>query len=387
MQVKLRVPNILLVCLWVVVGGCASTGGLVTSLEDLTTESSKEGWVKVPQYRVLSVPGILPFADAGSLQFYKPKRKPSSAVGLSNGNSYIMQSVIKPECCVACLIKIRDGLLDLRAKAEAFVEAKINLTKIAASPAPDESAKTKIALPPPNGPETVKGALPLSSGAETTKADSYAAAKGKFDKAREALDTTHQNVVKSINLNGILIYRWDSTSERKGSLGLGDIFGTSGSKNESYSGFALVSGLRTATLFVGSDIVKAWKDLNTKSIYSNRFEVTTHVMQAKYILYISEYDLQGVINAKLKASYAQLSNLPEAIKDLDRIEIEAALSKVANLSNMGVIGKSVRTKRDVDWTKPAGISDFSSLDGWQTFFSVETDLTDLLDMLSKKSVQ
>lgn len=208
-------------------------------------------------------------------------------------------------------------------------------------------------------------------------------AKSTYSTARSELDAKHQEVVKSINKNGILIYRWNSSTKRNGSLKLGEILGVSGSKNETYGGFALVSGLRTATLFAGKDLIEAWNELNAESNYSNRFELTTHVMQAKHIIYITEYDLMGMINAKLKASYAQLANLSETIKDLDRIEINAALSKVSNLSNMGVLGKSVRTTRDVDWTKPAGISNLSALDGWQTFYSVESDLTDLIEMLSE----
>lgn len=350
------------VCLGLVVSGCVSTGGLITSLEDLTTESSKEGWSKVPQYRVVSVPGILPFADVGSLQFYKPKRKPSSAIGLSNGNSYIMQSVINSECDEGCLTTIRDNLLLLRAKAESVVEARINLTSVSA-------------LVPPEG---------ANNATIAAYNQSVSTAKTAYSTAKTELDAKHQEVVKSINKNGILIYRWSSSTSNKGSLGLGDILGVSGSKNESYNGFALVSGLRTATMFVGKDLVSAWSNLNTDSNYSNRFELTTHVMQAKHIIYVTEYDLLGMIDAKLKASYDQLANLTETIKTLDKIEINAALSKVSNLSNMGVLGKSVRTTRDVDWSKPAGILNLSDLNGWQTFYSVESDLTDLMELLSEK---
>lgn len=310
---------------------------------------------------MISVPGILPFADAGSLQFYKPKRKPSSAIGLSNGDSYVMQSVIESECDEKCLSTIRDNLLLLRGKAESFVEDRINLTRIVATPPPDGSDAAKI----------------------NSYNQAVSAAKSKYITTRQELDTKHQEVVKSINNNGILIYRWNSNSNRKGLLGLGNIFGISGGKNETYSGFALLSGLRTATLYVGRDLIKAWKELDTKSNYSNRFELTTHVMQARHIIYITEYDLQSMISAKLKASYAQLKNLSETIKSIDQIEINAALSKVANLSNMGIIGKSKRTTREVNWTKPAGIMELNSLDGWQTFYSVVSDLTDLIEMLSE----
>ena len=161
------------------------------------------------------------------------------------------------------------------------------------------------------------------------------------------------------------------------------LFGASGNNEESYSGFALVSGLRVATLYLGKDLVDAWPALNTSTRYSNRFELTTHVMQARHIIYIAEYDLQRSINARLNASYDQLANLPETLKALDQIEIEATLSKISNLSNMGVMGKTRRSTRDVDWTRPAGIKNLANLDGWQTFFAVKSDLTDLIDLLTE----
>jgi len=352
---------IFLICFSEILSGCTSRNGLITSLEDLTTESSKEGLLKVPQYRVVSVPGILPFADAGSLQFYKPTRKPSSAIGLSNGNSYIIQSVIESECHENCLTTIRDNLLLLRAKAEAVVEAKINLTRISFSAPPSETDKAKI----------------------DAYNQSVNEAKTAYSTTKKELNDKYQDVVQSINKNGILIYRWSYNSSKKGSIGLGDILGFSKDKSETFNGFALVSGLRTATLFVGKDLVSDWSALNTDSCYSNRFELTTYVMQARHILYVTEYDLLGMIEAKLKASYDQLANLPETIKNLDRIEINAVLSKVANLSNMGILGRSVRTTRNVDWNKPAGILNLKDLNGWQTFYSVESELTDLMELLTE----
>lgn len=359
MPTKFRTLLTLLTCSYILLGGCSTKGGLITSLEDLTTESSKEGFIKVPQYRVISVPGILPFADAGSLQFYKPRRKPSSAVGLSNGDSYVMESVIKSECDENCLRTIRDNLLLLRGKAESLVEARINLTRILAIALPDGSDADKI----------------------NTFNLSVAGARKEYKDIRDEFNVEYKKVISSINNNGILIYRWNSNSKKKGSFGLGKIFNLSGDKNETYSGFALISGLRFATLYVGHDLISAWETLNTKSKYRNRFELTTFVMQARHILYVAEYDLQSVINAKLKASYAQLNNIPQTVKDLDQIEINATLSKVTNLSNTGIVGKSRRKARDVDWSMPAGIVNLSELDGWQTFFSVESDLTDLMEIV------
>lgn len=364
MQKKYVIFSVVLAWSIFILGGCASTGGLITSLEDLTTETSKEGFIKVPQYREISISGLLPFPEPGSLHFFKPRRKPSSSIGISHSDkSYVIQSVIDSECDLPCLIPIRDKLLLLRGSAERLVEERIKLTKL-------------IATPPPASDATAIG----------TYKTEIAKEQSNYTTKRNELDQNYKETLEAIKANGILIYRWNSNSKRSGSLGLGDILGVSGNKSESYSGFALASGLRTATLYVGKDIIEAWERLDTKSNFSNRFELTTHVMQAQHIIYITEYDLQGMVEAKLKASYAQLADLPETIKSLEQIEINAALSKVANLSNMGIIGKSKITTRDVDWTKPAGITKIQDLDGWQTFYAVESDLTDLIQMMSENKI-
>ncbi len=362
MSIKLVKKITVLVFVNILLVGCSSKAGLITSLEDLTTEAKKEGWSKVPQYRVISVPGILPFANVGSLQFYKPKRKPSSVIGLSNtDNSYVMESIIESECNETCLLTIKNNLLLLKGKAETLVEAKINLTRV-------------VEISPPEG-------------ADATKITSYnqavTNARTQFSTAKNELNISYNTVVQSINKNGILIYRWNSNSGNNGALKLGDIFGVSGNKSETYSGFALISGLRTATLYLGKDIASNGTALNKESNYSNRFELTTYVMQAKHIIYTTEYDLQSMMNAKLEASYAQLKNLPETIKNLDKIEINIALSKVTNLSNMGILGKVKRTAKNVLWDQPAGITTLTDLNGWQTFYSVESDLNDLIDMLKE----
>lgn len=354
MSKKKKLFQVLMLSL--VFAGCSSNGGLITSFEDLTTESRKEGVFKLPQYRVISVPGILPFADAGSLQFYMPRRKPSTSIGLSDSDSssYVLESVIECECDKETFLNIRNKLVLLRAKAEAYVESKIDYTK--------------------------KYSLLHSGKIEESRKEDFkslvANAKTELGEVKSTLDSLYQDVVGSIDKNGILIYRWSYNSSKEGSLNFGNV---TGRKNEKYNGFALLSGLRTATLFVGKDLIDEWEHLNMQSKYANRFELTTYVMQAKYISYVTEYDLLGMIEAKLKAS-----DLSKKMKKLNMIEIEAALSKVANLSNMGFLGNTERKRKLVDWSNPLQNNELDSLKGWQTFYSVASDLTDLMELLSKK---
>jgi hypothetical protein len=332
-----------------VISGCSSTGGQVASFEDLTTESTKEGFSKLPQYRIISIPGMLPFSDVGGVHFYKAKRKPSSAVGINNGNSYAIETTIESTCDQTCLTSVKEKILLVKNKAARLIEEKISLARLLSSD-PKADAAT------------------------------IAAANTKYNTTRTELDSTHQDAMNAIKHNGVMVFRWNTNTKKSGFLGLGAMFGVSGSKDETKSGFGIISGLKTSTLYLGKDIQNTWGNLNGESKYSNRFEVTTYTMQAQYITYISENDLSSSLSANLKASYSQLSNLSDTVKNLDNIEINAALSKVSNLANIGVIGASKRNKVAIDWDNPNLLSSPSRLDGWQTIYAVKSDLKDLLDM-------
>lgn len=342
-----------------ILSGCSTTGGQIASFEDLTTESNKEGWVKIPQYRVISIPSLLPFSDVGGVHFYKAKRKPSSAIGLSNGKSYAIETTIISTCDEECLSSVREKILLVKSSAANLIEEKINLTRLRSS-------------------------QPSASATDAEKTAFQAAltsATEKYNATRTGLDAKHQDAVKSIKNNGVLVFRWNTNTKKSGSVGLGAILGISGEKDETQSGFGLISGLKFSTLYVGDDIIKTWGNINEQSRYHNRYEITTYTMQSQYIMYMSEQDLSSSLKENLKASYSQLSNISETIKDLDNIEMQAALSKVSNLSNMGVIGNSKRSVIDVNWSNPNILSAPSSHNGWQTIYSVKSDLTDLLEMV------
>lgn len=337
---------------------CSSTGGLITSLEDLSTESVKEGFVKIPQYRVASIPGWLPFADVGGLYFYKPSRKPASAIGLSPGASFELVSEIaggaSNDCTETCLAAIRTQLNRLGSLAAELVQERADLSLLQARQA---------------------------AGAEPPVSDvQIDAARDTYRAARRSFDTQYEAVVDAVRSNGVLIYRWATDSSRSGGLGLGSLFGASGQQDETRNGFALVSGIRTKTLFVGHDLIDAWPQLDKGSRFSNRFEITTHVMQARHILYGHVADVSQFAQARLKASYDQLANFPQALKALDEIEVSLALSKVSNLSNIGVMGNMKRSVVPIQWDLAALQNRFAS-DDWLTFYSVESDFTDMLELL------
>ena len=347
--------------------GCASNAGIVSSLEDLSTESVREGVVEVPQYRVASIPGWLPFADVGSLHFYKPSRKPASIIGLSPGKSFKLISEIRSDCKEDCLYAIRDDIAALGTLAQTLVRSRVDLSELLAR-------------------QSDAGGTGDSKAVEQAK-EAYAKAQLDFDGA-------YEKVSKSISHNGLLIYRWTTDSSQSGSIGLDKLFDTTAKENSRHSGFALVSGVRTTTLFIGEDLKDAWGQLNKCSRFADRFGLTTYTMQAKHIVYGNLLDLSQYATAKIEASYDQLAHPAETLKALTTIEIGMALSRVSNLSNLGVMGNVVRRTAPVDWDDESlrnRLSEPNQLcepnrpcePGWLTFYSVESDFKDLLELLGR----
>lgn len=334
--------------------GCASTGGIITSLEDLSTESVKEGFIKIPQYRVASIPGWLPFSDVGGLYFYKPSRKPASVIGLSPGNSFELVSEIPSNCDETCLVHIRDHITALGTLAQTLVQTRVDQSILQDKPSV-------------NATDTAYQARVENASKE------YKQAQSEFNKS-------YEDVVKSINSNGVLIYRWSTDSTQSGNLGLDSLLGVSAQENHKLNGFALVSGVRTKTLFIGDDLLSSWKQLNKGSRFSNRFEMTTHIMQAKNIMYGNISDVSMYAQAKIEASYQQLANPTETLKALTKIEIGMALSKVSNLSNIGVMGNMKRTVLPILWDD-GSLKKRLADDNWLTFYSVESDFTDMIELL------
>ncbi|WP_133297411.1 hypothetical protein [Motiliproteus coralliicola] len=356
----MKTVRLVMLCLiTLIIGACSGSGSQIASFEDLTTEASKEGFTKLPQYRVISIPGLLPFLQVGGVHFYKPQRKPSSAIGLSFGEkSYTVQTTIEPTrltadgsengCDAGCLVEIRNKILAVKETAARLIEERVNLTRLATDPGSS-------------------GAVPSS--------------RSSYQQLRQKLDQKHRDAVAAIQHRGVMVFRWNTNTRQQGSLGLGGLFGASGSSDETQSGFGLLSGLRTTTVYLGNDILATWGGLNGDSKFTNRLELTSYTLQARHILYMSENDLSRSLGAKLEASYDQLTNLDETLKTLDKIEINAALAKVSNLANIGVIGGAKSEKIPIDWQKLANGDDLTGQHDWQTIYAVKSDLSEILKMM------
>lgn len=336
------------------VGGCKER--LIYSIEDLNTEKKIGSWFTVYQYRTASIPGLLPFSDMRFVYYDKLFSSPSAAIGLNRDKSFIVTTEVdfKGEC--GDLIKLRNKLMELKRSAIKVVSDKMYLNSLRYTKTPENKDTQKL---------------------ENQKEEALKAYKC----SRAEFEDKHKEVTKALNQKGVFIYRWTTTSGVQGDLGLGDILTGNFFKEEQYNGFAIVGGLRVSTLYVGKDLVEKWAKQNWfSSNFPDDFKVTTYLMQAKYILYISEHEFAAELAGVIKASYSQLKDLPKTIRKLDEIELSTIASSLFNFSNTGFFGEAQYFVNPIYWEQEE-IDDFrrslNKSKGWQPFFSVQTELDDL----------
>jgi len=347
--------------------GCGPS--LVASIEDITQEKQFENWLDVYQYHSVSVPGLLPYPRVGTIAFDKLFSNTSTAVGLSKNDSFIVTAEVDFLGDCNDLLKIRNKFVKVTESAKKLINAKLYLNSLLYV----------------NDANMVKGIRKITDSNFTKSL--ITSALDDYNESRTKFYEDHNEAATALNQKGVFVYRWLTNSRVEGRIVGDNVAKARAGMQEQYSGFAIVGGLRTSMLYVGNDLengvykttpwYKFWK------WFVDDFKVTTYVMQAECILYITEYDFEGEIKALIEASYSKLKDIPETIQKLDKIEFETTASMVSNLSNMGFFGEPTYSTQLVDWEKQNEnqfMEVLKQVKGWRPFFSVQTDLRDLKNL-------
>lgn len=327
---------------------------MLASFVDLSSELAQEGGGHARQNRVISVPGLLPPPAVGFLYRFNGKRGPTSMIGLSPcPDSFYITTTIRSKASQKDLQAAQRSFVEMRTKALAAIQAQLDLARL--------HHKT-----------------PMDPGA-------YAIAEKEAKDRVRSFDLAYNQTLRLINGSGILIYRWTSKRDAGGGAQLGArLFGLGKEKSRTTSGFAFLAGLRTSTLYVGSDIRGKWNWLHGGD-RPRDLRLVTHLRQSRDILYMSDSELASALSLRLKASYNELSK-GAALRDLDKIEINAILMKVENVSNAGWIGPVERQMLPAPWNGNITenlVTIMQDCESWNTFYFVDVQLGDLQKLFKK----
>lgn len=412
-----------LVTLALLAVGCRTSPTMITSLEDLTSETQGQGRSDLPQNRILSITGLLPHAQVGSLYHYKKSRSPSTAIGISNGCSYYVTTTYGHDCgdpagghdettCAdqerAALTELRDEILNVRLKASKALSLKVAAAKAQA--------------------QLVKARASEKDDGETSGLESRLdTAQDDYQQARDAFDLAINEAAKKITRSGVMVVRWDAKKSTNGGATLGTLFGFNRSEDSTASGFAIFSSLRLTNLFVGSDVhdIKPdvrrtwqwklhWRPWFIGENVLRNIRLTTYLLQARNVLYLQDMEVSEETELALEGSYQELSDLGNTLEELDKVEVEYIRSRIESLSNMGLIAETTRhvypahfperggqpcetcQAKQVEFLREVslqvagrkeayvleggrfGATTAAPTDGWQTVYAVDTDYDTLL---------
>jgi len=335
-----------------VLSGCADRV-MVTSFQDITSESKRQGWFYGRQYSSISIPGFISAFEPGTLYSYNPTRGPLTATGVAWGKeSLIVSKTIDSGAAQGTVGTIKKKLEEIKSKTTEVVQLRLDMLK--------QSLNDTVTT----------GTKPFVIGT-TDPATAYQKALGEL----EALESQLADMVSA---NGVMIFRWAHGDESKAEAKVSEIASAGGGSSKAGAGYAILNGLRVSTLYVGEDILQQWNDVEDIGFWRSWTQIVTQVAQAKEIAYTTELNLESTFQAELKLDAETVKNIAENWQQEVSVVLSAFSARFQRTANAGVVGNEVITWRKVDWKSPDVSFDPVKLpahqQGWTTFFQVSTSL-------------
>lgn len=174
-----------------------------------------------------------------------------------------------------------------------------------------------------------------------------------------------KRLAEMVSTPGVLIFRWAAQNVSDASANLAGIMGGGGQSEKTLGGYAIVSGLRMATLYIGSDIHEMWKNAVHKPEVTSKPMVTTMVAQARRIAYVSELNLQQLFAMKAELDAERLGKIAADWQTMLKLTLAVSMARVAQMSNTGVIGDMVVTVHSLAdlYTQEKGAAKAVATDG------------------------
>ena len=401
--------------------GCASSGGLVTSLDDLAADVSISGVFDFEQARAISISGLAPNVHAGGVVRYTAGRTPFTAIGISNisfsdddpaarTESYIVQRdlALEPEegPPLDYLLDLRNSMLDVRLKASELIRA-IAAETVAQQVALQKEESTEEPTEAPPSPQADNN----TEQPATDKESPLETAQRKTKEARTSFDEAYNEVIKAVR-PGVKIIRVSKKNKGESTFGLGSLLGLSKEGESEVTGFAILGDLRYEILYAGEDLSSvargtrtSWKLIGEEFPYLFGFSkihpwfpipiphpgqfarddiwVVTSSLKAKYILYAQDKLSEEKIEANLEAAYSDFSgakNFKDFIEKVDKIKVSSVLETVRSLGNTGVLGSPSETLLPLSELQEQLRTKQPSESGYQTVYQVATDYADIASL-------
>ena len=354
----------------------AACGGpsLVTTIDGLSSDTDQEGAFKVDQNRVVSLMGNLMANVPGELVRFKNDRAPSTAYGLTAGNSYVdVLEIPGPEKAVEAVSQAREEIQKAQRAAARLVAAKLDLII-----AKQELRRVRMGD---------------DADAVTTAEEELSELRDTLDERRDEAEQAADKASQMVNKSGMVVFRW-TTREQKGGSVLALFAAAFGAERET-GGYTIAAGWRENVLVVGPDVAniappfgevwdyfvmwKGWLPWIGQNVEGKYARIVTRTVQTQAVAFLQDEQSLMEIEASLEAAVEDLGSTEAALAAMDSVEIQLALKRAYHLTTEGILGNSERKRvTDVFEKKWGGELD-ADFDGWLTLMCVDANFNDLLD--------
>ncbi len=310
-------------CLLICAGCQTHNRAIISSFEEITSAKHEERGT-FAQTHLASVNGLLPFDTVGQAYYFSAKRGVLTPIGVSavctnsvfHLTNTITYATIREYPCSATfsdLFSIRDAILDVSAWTGRALAAKQAYSQVVTNPV-------------------------LASAWFT-----------EWTNAVAKSDAVFAQMKNSANKENLLIFRWNANTGHSGGISGGEMVEAKGKRETAQSGYVIVAGFKTSTLYVGYDLIRQLQDDSKHhgKLVTDKIQIPTFIIAASKIVYFSQDDLAAEASLGLSGSYSQFANLPQTIKNLDKIELNYATRKLQSLSNSGMVGSPSVCMREI----------------------------------------
>ncbi len=378
----------------------------ISTLHGVTTESNALGpkfstlfWGT--QWESVSLLGLLPAREPGSLHCYNPRRGPNSAIGMAKDKSFYLTRTVGQDVTLEEVLALRDALLQAQDSALDATRARLEALRMALAarnaPGAAEAQTPPQATTAPATPAAGQATAPaagqataLAAGQEPREQAAPLAGQAA-QAAREAesrFGEAERNVRAALKTPGLLVVRWSVAQESEYDASAGERASLSGGAGSGRSGLAVIGGVRVSRLYLGSDVHSHWADVRNIGTVTAWPQVTTLLIQARHVAFLSDVSSEDFFRATLEVDAQTVARAAADWKALASLELAAYRARVANLGGMGLLGAGgTQAKALVTWEPPAPSQNSpcppcpeATADQWHTIYQVTAPLKALRGM-------
>lgn len=322
-----------------VLAGCAGRPVMHSAFDDITSEPQVTKTPLVTYRNVISLNGLMPLHVPGML-FLEPQdagsagsgdKSPSLLLAVSPKRSMVVQATYAESDAASKVKTLQTAYLTLRGAAIAEVAARIHYGLLEA-------------LKQTPGDDTIRQALGFSAESATPVNVSAQVAKAGADLAvaQKTLADARNALFSGLDDN-MVIANWTRKDQFQGLASVLPFLQANASRDSTASGVLILGGVRVVNVMFGEDLYcmaqnaqsnpAQWAQLRNVS-------VTTNLVQAQAVAYVSDLDVTNSLAASLKLTQQQLQALLKSGKaglgnSAESLSASALVASAMSVSNVG----------------------------------------------------